>query len=117
MAGLGAPVEARSGPAPAVRVYNLGPADLPDAGPRGPLPVRLWGTIGVPAAPGPHPLVIVAHGRDGDGCPIDEQDFPTWPCFATEQRNDLGLRHGVRALAERGFVAIAPNLNGAFTAG
>ncbi len=110
-------MDAHGGSGPAVHVYNLGKVDLPDAGPRGPLPVRIWGAIGVPAGPGPHPLVVVAHGRHGDGCPIDDQDFPTWPCFASEQRNDLGLRHVVRALAERGFVAIAPDLNGAFTAG
>jgi hypothetical protein len=113
-AGLGARTAAG---AVSVRSYDLGERMLPDDGPLGPLPVRLWGAIGVPDRPGPHPLVIVAHGRHGDGCPIDDMDFPTWPCFATEQRNDLGLRHVVAALARRGLVAVSPDLNGAHTAG
>ena len=44
-------------------------------------------------------------------------DTETWPCFRREQRNDLGLRHVVAALARRGLVALAPDLNGAFTGG
>lgn len=49
-----------------VRAYDLGEIAIDDGGPLGPLPVRLWGAIGVPSDPGPHPLVIVAHGRHGD---------------------------------------------------
>ena len=100
-----------------VREYNLGRVDLPDPGPKGPLPARLWGAIGAPGSPGPHPVVLVLHGRHGTGCPIGRFDIPTWPCFAREQRNDLGLRHVVRALARRGLVALAPDLNAAFTDG
>lgn len=55
-----------------------------------------------------------AHGA---GCPIGPGDVDTWPCFARERRNDLGLRHTVAALARRGFVAIAPDLNAAYTFG
>ena len=55
--------------AAAVRNYDLGVVNRPDPGPKGPIPVRLWGAIGVPSGPGPHPLVIVAHGRHGDNCP------------------------------------------------
>ena len=104
-----------------VRNYDLGVVTVPDEGPKGPLPIRLWGAIGVPDGPGPHPLVVVAHGRHGDNCPdVDprpyEYDF-VWPCWAREQRNDLGMRHIVAALARRGVAAIAPDLNGAFTLG
>ena len=100
-----------------VRDYDLGRVVLPDPSPIGPLPVRLWGAIGAPTTPGPHPLVVVLHGRHGDNCPAGMLDGETWPCFRRERRNDLGLRHVVRALAERGMIALAPDLNAAFTGG
>ena len=102
-----------------VRNYNLGGTTVADPGPEGPLPVRLWGVIGVPDGAGPHPLVVVAHGRHGDNCPRLPGSTPRfeWPCYDREQRNDYGLRHIVRALAGRGVAAIAPDLNGAFTFG
>lgn len=109
---------AASGAVPAqVRDYNLGTVRLADSSPFGRLPVRLWGAIGVPTGPGPHPLVLVAHGRHGTNCPSGELDTETWPCFNREQRNDLGMRHVVSALARRGIAAIAPDLNGAYTGG
>ena len=102
-----------------VRNYNLGDTTIPDPDPKGPLPVRLWGVIGVPDGPGPHPLVVIAHGRHGDNCPRLPGPTPQfeWPCYDREQRNDHGLRHIVKALGERGVAAIAPDLNGAFTFG
>lgn len=100
-----------------VRDYDLGRVELRDDGPLGPIPVRIRGAIGVPATAGPHPLAVVLHGRNETGCPIGRFDSDTWPCFARENRYDLGLRHVVRALAERGLVALAPSLGGAFTAG
>ena len=61
--------------------------------------------------------MVVLHGRNETGCPEGPLDSATWPCFARENRYDLGLRHVVRALAERGIAAVAPSLGGAFTAG
>jgi trimeric autotransporter adhesin len=90
---------------------------LQTPGPKGPMPVRLRGAIGAPVTAGPHPLVLVLHGRNETGCPEGPLDSPTWPCFARENRYDLGLRHVVRSLAQRGIVAVAPSLGGAFTAG
>jgi dienelactone hydrolase len=115
-AALALPASAAALPAQ-VRDYDLGRVELADPSPFGPLPIRLWGSLGVPNGPGPHPLVVVAHGRHGTGCPSGEADSETWPCFRREQRNDLGLRHVVAALARRGIAAIAPDLNGAFTGG
>jgi dienelactone hydrolase len=100
-----------------VRDYDLGRVEISDPSPFGPLPVRLWGALGVPASPGPHPLVVVGHGRHGTGCPEGPLDSETWPCFPREIRHDLGLRHVVRALARRGIAAIAPDVNGAYTGG
>jgi dienelactone hydrolase len=90
---------------------------LETPGPKGPMPVRLRGAIAAPVTAGPHPLALVLHGRNETGCPEGPFDSPTWPCFARENRYDLGLRHVVRSLAERGIVAVAPSLGGAFTAG
>jgi dienelactone hydrolase len=100
-----------------VRPYDLGQVSLQTPGPFGPIPIRLRGAIGAPVSPGPHPLVLVLHGRNETGCPEGPLDSATWPCFARENRYDLGLRHVVRSLAERGIVAVAPSLGGAFTAG
>jgi dienelactone hydrolase len=100
-----------------VRGYDLGRVMLRTPGPKGPIPVRLRGAIGAPLASGPHPLVLVLHGRNETGCPEGPLDTATWPCFARENRYDIGLRHVVRSLAERGMIALAPSLGGAFTAG
>ncbi|HEV2874012.1 MAG TPA: hypothetical protein VGW14_02590 [Thermoleophilaceae bacterium] len=100
-----------------MRSYDLGRVELQTPGPKGPIPVRLRGAIGAPVTPGPHPLVVVLHGRNETGCPEGPLDSATWPCFARENRYDIGLRHVVRSLAERGIVAIAPSLGGAFTSG
>ena len=97
--------------------YDLGVVEIPDAGPRGPIPVRIWGTIAVPQGPGPHPVVLVAHGRHDNGCPGDDFDSTVWPCFEVEQRNDLGMRHVVEAIAAGGAIALSPDLNGAYTGG
>jgi dienelactone hydrolase len=119
LASLDAPASAppeATAPA-AVRGYDLGRVMLRTPGPKGPIPVRLRGAIGAPLAAGPHPLVLVLHGRNETGCPEGPLDTATWPCFARENRYDIGLRYVVRSLAERGIVAVAPSLGGAFTAG
>ncbi len=102
---------ARATPAQ-VRAYDLGVTTIASS-PR-PLPVRLWGAIGLPTTPGPHPLVVVAHGRHADNCPR-RRGLMSWPCWKDERRSDLGLRHIVAALAENGIAAIAPDFNAAFT--
>jgi hypothetical protein len=99
------------------RDYVLGDVLVPDRSPFGPLPVRMQGAIAVPPGEGRHPLVVVVHGRHLTGCPMTDHETEGWPCPDGEQRNDLGLRHVLRALAERGMVAISPDVNGAYTEG
>ena len=100
-----------------IRKYVLGDVTLPDRSPFGRLPVRLQGAIAAPATGGPHPVVVVVHGRHVTGCPMTDHESEGWPCPGEEQRNDLGLRHVLRALAQRGMVAISPDVNGAYTEG
>jgi dienelactone hydrolase len=97
--------------------YDIGVRLFPQPGLKGRLakmPIRLWGTIAAPATPGPHPVVVIAHGAHGDNCP---GEYGEWPCWRREQRNDLGFRSLVKALAAQGFVAIAPDVNAAYTGG
>lgn len=117
LAALLCAASATAASAAQVRNYDLGVVELPDAGPKGPIPIRLWGAVGVPDGPGPFPLVVVAHGRHGDDCPHTPKFVFKWPCWDRELRTDLGMRHLVAALAKRGVAAIAPDLNGAFTIG
>src|SRR5688500_8398018 len=95
-AAVAAPVHAA---APQVRDYVLGDARLPDRSPFGPLPVRLQGAIALPAGGGAHPLVVVVHGRHTTGCPLRDHEIERWPCRGREQRNDLGFRRVLAALA------------------
>jgi dienelactone hydrolase len=113
-AAFAAPAQEAS--AAQLRNYFLGDVTLPDRSPFGPIPVRLQGAIAVPDGGGRHPLVVVVHGRHATGCPFVD-DFGSWPCADSEQRNDLGLRHVLRALAERGIVALSPDVNAAHTEG
>jgi dienelactone hydrolase len=68
------------------------------------MPIRMWGTIAIPASAGPHPVVVLLHEAHGDDCPA-VMDANTWPCWKTAKRSDLGFRSLVRALAAAGFVA------------
>lgn len=82
------------------------------------MPYRAEGVIAVPPGPGPFPAIFVLHAALG-GCPTDESapEGPSerWPCAPQEQqRNDIGMTYLVRALAARGYVAVAPNLNAAY---
>ena len=107
---------------PTVREYDLGVRQLPQplGGRFAKMPIRLWGAIGVPAGKGPFPVVIVGHGAAATGCPANpdpQTDASMWPCWDVAQRNDLGMRYLVRALAAAGFVAVVPDVNAAFTDG
>ena len=81
------------------------------------MPIRLWGTIAAPAAARAAPDRADRPRRPRRQLPDRGREFDTWPCWNVEQRNDLGFRYLVRALARAGFVAIAMDTNAAYTGG
>lgn len=82
------------------------------------MPVRLNGVIAAPSqGDGPFPVVVIIHGTH-PGCPLDEMSVDRWPCDPeVEQRNYSGFAYLVEALAEQGYVALAPNFNAEHTFG
>lgn len=117
-----APVSEPGAPPPAVE-YNLGDAVIiqerfPEDSRFRDMPVRLNGVIAAPSeGDGPFPVVVILHGTH-PGCPLDEMGVDRWPCAPeVEQRNYSGFAYLASALAERGFVALAPNFNAEHTFG
>ncbi len=108
-------------PPPAV-TYDLGDAtvvqaNFPEDSRFRNMPVQLNGVIAAPAGEGPYPVVIILHGTH-PGCPVDEMGIDRWPCDpADEQANYAGFAYLVSALAARGYVALAPNINAENTFG
>lgn len=81
------------------------------------MPAQLNGVMAVPVGDGPFPVVVMLHGTH-PGCPEDETGVDRWPCDPeVEQRNYAGFEYLVRALAARGYVALAPNINAENTFG
>ena len=81
------------------------------------MPAQLNGVMAVPAGDGPFPVVVMLHGTH-PGCPEDDTGVDRWPCDPeVEQRNYAGFEYLVRALAARGYVALAPNINAENTFG
>lgn len=77
----------------------------------------LRGVMARPDAPGPHPVALVVHGNHMV-CRDDPSEYGSWPCpEGTEIRNEKGLTYLVEALAQRGFIAIAPGVNVQYTWG
>ncbi len=104
-----------------VAEYDLGEstialAQVVGGGPIEDMPLRLDGVLGVPAAAGAHPLVLILHG-DHLGCPPDQQtNKAAWPCDeGQEQRNYRGFTYLVEELASAGYLALAINANAAYT--
>ena len=104
-----------SPPAPleiASSTWDSGRIELTDGA-----PTEDWGVAAAPTSGGPYPVVIVLHGNHPT-CPTDIGEGRSWPCPpGTEFANHEGLRYLVDALAERGFVAIAPGINVQYTLG
>ncbi len=108
-------------PPPAVE-YNLGDGTLVQA--RFPedsrfrnMPVRLNGVIAVPEGnSGPYPVAVILHGTH-PGCPVTG-DIDPWPCDPdVEQPNYRGFGYLASALAAKGYIALAPNINAENTFG
>ncbi len=120
-----APAEPTTEPAaelPLAVAYDLGnatvvQANFPEDSRFRNMPVRLNGVIAVPAGAGPYPVVVILHGTH-PGCPVDEMGVDRWPCDpADEQANYSGFAYLASALAARGYVALAPNINAENTFG
>lgn len=80
------------------------------------MPVPLIGAISVPEGEGPFPLAIVLHGRHPRCYNDDAQLDEVWPCPPdTEPRYDIGFSYLLDALSARGYLAVAPSVNGAYT--
>ncbi|WP_129671773.1 YbaY family lipoprotein [Candidatus Chloroploca sp. Khr17] len=77
--------------------------------------LELRGTVAAPTSPGSYPLALVLHGSHAV-CPTppDQEEEPFSCPQAVQQRNDPGFAYLLEALAERGFIALAPDLNMAF---
>lgn len=92
--------------------WDLGVVDVSDA-----LTSSLRGVIAWPDAAGPHPVALVVHGNHTI-CRDDPKEYGSWPCpEGTEVRNEEGLTYLVEALAQRGFIAVAPGVNVQYTWG
>lgn len=104
---------------PTVTTYDLGTVTLNQTGVATEfqqMPLPLTGAIALPAGAGPFPVVVLLHGRH-PGCHFAPAPATsTWPCPAgSETRYDLGLVYLAQALASQGYLALAPNLNAAYS--
>jgi hypothetical protein len=96
---------------PGVVAYDLGDFTILQSGnPAGDMPARLQGLIAVPDGPGPHPVAVILHGA-GFGCPPADSTRTTWPCAEAEQPNWTGFSYLASALADRGYIALVPDVN------
>ena len=103
---------------PNVHSYDLGSTSLTQTGVPSlwaTMPFILNGTLAIPAGSGPFPVVLLLHGRH-PGCHFQNANTPSpWPCrTGTETRFDQGFAYLAQALAEAGYLAVAPNLNAAY---
>ncbi|MBP1467857.1 YbaY family lipoprotein [Candidatus Chloroploca sp. M-50] len=98
------------------RPYALGTTDVQvDVGFGATELLELRGTVAAPTSPGRYPLALVLHGSH-TVCPTppDQEEEPFSCSQVVQQRNDPGFAYLLEALAERGFIALAPDLNMAF---
>ncbi len=80
------------------------------------MPIPLLGTISIPEGEGPFPVALVLHGRHTRCYSDPAQTDEVWPCEpGAEPRYDSGFSYLLDALAARGYLAVAPSINGAYT--
>jgi pimeloyl-ACP methyl ester carboxylesterase len=86
--------------------FDLGSQELASSnGIVGTLPIQ--GTIAFPATGGPAPVAVLLHLR-GNPCTDMAEELPCKP--GLDARYDRGMAWLLTALAERGWIAVAPNI-------
>jgi len=102
--------------------YDLGAATVAQPGLRGTrfaeMPVELRGIVAAPVGDGPFPVALVVHGSYAscDAPLVDDVD--PWPCPTEHDlRQFEGFGELAEALAERGYLAVVPDLSAEYTNG
>lgn len=107
-----------------VESYDLGETTVIqrafDAGSRfHEMPVALRGVLAVPTGPGPFPVALFLHGSyPFCDAPEVDLDVDVYPCpDEADLRQYEGFGHLLAALADHGYVALAPDLSAEFNNG
>lgn len=86
--------------------FDLGTQELVSSiGIKGTFPIQ--GTVAFPGGAGPAPVAVVLHLR-GNPCTDASEELPCKP--GLDARYDKGMAWLLTALAERGWIAVAPNI-------
>lgn len=82
------------------------------------MPVTLQGVLALPEGAGPFPVVLFMHGAYAFCTAFGEEEVDPYPC---PPENDLhqyeGFTYLAQALAERGYIAVVPDLASEFNNG
>lgn len=82
------------------------------------MPVRLQGVLAVPSGNGPFPVALILHGAYPFCTAFGEFDVDAYPCPPeSDLRQYEGFTYLAQALAERGYIAIVPDLSAEFNNG
>jgi dienelactone hydrolase len=107
---------------PQVESYDIGEAtivqaDRPADDRFREMPVRLQGVLAVPDGEGPFPVALIVHGAY-QFCSTVIVEVDVYPCPPEDDlRQYEGFSYLAEALAERGYIAVVPDLSAEFNNG